>query len=274
MDRFIPLPPAWRAVRPSGFAVTFSGGELWLKPENVGCCRLPSGDDLEVDCDGHLLIGRIGDAECGALELPAAVAAGSRLIAVELRRALLFLSDAERVAVARAREILFWHSQRKHCGACGALLHNDAADCSRVCPSCGSAFFPVLAPAVIVAVRRGDRLLLAHNRKFRDGMYSLIAGFVEAGENLEQAVAREVQEEIGIDVDHIRYFGSQSWPFPNSLMLGFTADYAGGDIQPDGVEISDAGWFEVGAFPEIPSGGSISRTLIDAFVATVKREKS
>jgi NAD+ diphosphatase len=112
---------------------------------------------------------------------------------------------------------------------------------------------------------RDNKLLLAHNARFKNNMYGLVAGFVEAGENLENAVSREIMEEVGIEVKNIRYFSSQVWPFPNSLMVGFFADYAAGEIKVDGVEIADAGWFSPDEFPEIPRHGSIARKLIDAF---------
>ena len=118
---------------------------------------------------------------------------------------------------------------------------------------------------MIVAVHRNDEILLATNARFKPGMYSVLAGFVEAGETVEDAIAREVREEVNIEVTNIRYFGSQSWPFPNSLMLGFEADYAGGELKPDGVEILDARWCRADALPQTPAPGSIAHELIAAF---------
>jgi NAD+ diphosphatase len=126
-----------------------------------------------------------------------------------------------------------------------------------------------LAPAVIVLVRKGDQALLAAGRGFRGGMYSALAGFVEAGENLEEAVHREVEEEVGIRLRDVRYVGSQPWPFPHSLMVGFRAEWEGGDIRPDGTEILDAAWWSVDDLPPIPPAMSIARTLIDQWVADV-----
>ena len=144
-------------------------------------------------------------------------------------------------------------------------------DISRICPECGNAFYPVLAPAVIVAVQREDKLLLAHNARFKENLYGLVAGFVEAGENLETAVEREVREEVGISIGNISYYSSQVWPFPNSLMVGFFADYIDGEIAVDGREITDADWFSVDEFPTIPRHGSIARKLIDEFVNSVRQ---
>jgi NAD+ diphosphatase len=132
------------------------------------------------------------------------------------------------------------------------------------CPRCGLDAFPRVAPAVICLVERADgAALLARSPQFVAGMFSCLAGFVEPGETLEEAVAREVREEVGIEVTAIRYFGSQSWPFPHSLMVGFTAQWLSGDIEVDGIEITEAGWFEVDDLPDVPSSISIARRLID-----------
>jgi NAD+ diphosphatase len=137
---------------------------------------------------------------------------------------------------------------------------------SRRCPQCGQTGFPRLAPAVIVLIERGDgRALLARNARFPDGMYSCVAGFVEPGETLEQAVHREIREEVGIEVRDLQYFGSQPWPFPHSLMIGFFAQYASGDLTPDGDEIADARWFSPSDLPGLPGEISIARALIDAW---------
>jgi NAD+ diphosphatase len=149
---------------------------------------------------------------------------------------------------------------------CGTPTEARTNERALVCPACGQLNFPRIDPAVIVGILRDDRLLLAHNRRFRGNMHSLIAGFVEVGETLEQCVAREIREEVGIDVDQIRYFGSQSWPFPSTIMLGFVARHAGGELCPDGDEIVSGDWFARDALPEIPGQGSISRRIIDAFV--------
>lgn len=141
---------------------------------------------------------------------------------------------------------------------------------ARVCPKCGFASFPRLSPAAITADIKDGRILLAHAKHFKEKTYSIIAGFVELGETLEECVKREVMEEVGIEDDNIRYFGSQPWPFPNSLMLGFTAEYKSGEITVDGVEIGEAGWFTPANLPEIPSNLSIARKLIDWYEDTYK----
>ena len=132
------------------------------------------------------------------------------------------------------------------------------------CPSCGLLAYPRISPAVMVLVRRGNELLLARSPHFRPGVFSALAGFVEAGETLEQCAVREVREEVGVEITNLRYFQSQPWPFPDSLMLAFFADYAGGEIVPDPSEIEAAGWFSIDALPVLPDPVSIARRLIDA----------
>lgn len=181
----------------------------------------------------------------------------------DLRALVPSLNAEEFQLVSTARHLLWWQSTQQFCGRCGNGLVNAANERARHCAACGHTVYPVIAPAVIVAVKRGDSLLLAHGRNFKGNRHSVIAGFVEAGETLEQAVVREVREEVGIDVMQIRYAASQPWAFPNSLMLGFLAEYAGGEIQVDGHEIDAADWFCENNLPEIPPRGSISRHLID-----------
>jgi NAD+ diphosphatase len=147
-------------------------------------------------------------------------------------------------------------------------MNTDSTDeLARLCPSCGRLEYPRIAPAVITIITNNeDKVLLAHNSKFSPGMYSLIAGFAEAGENLETAVAREIREEVDIEIRDIRYKVSQPWPFPNSLMAGFSARYASGIIKPDGVEIEDAQWFSRDKLPILPRTGSVSRYLIEQWM--------
>jgi NAD+ diphosphatase len=172
----------------------------------------------------------------------------------------------------RAYHLLQWRGDSLYCGSCGARNEDDGSELARRCPACGRVEFPRISPAIITLIIREDgRALLAHNKKFNNNVYSLIAGFTEAGESLEATVIREVAEEVNIGVKDIRYVTSQSWPFPNSLMVGFTAVYAGGELKADGVEITDARWFSResvrGGTPDIPSPGSVSRFIIDRWVS-------
>jgi NAD+ diphosphatase len=144
---------------------------------------------------------------------------------------------------------------------------------AKECESCGRLEFPRLSPAIIVSVEKDDRLLLARSARFPGEFFSVLAGFVEPGESLEEAVRREVMEETGIRVKDISYFGSQPWPFPESLMIGFTARYESGEIEIDGEEIVEAGWYRASELPKIPGPVSIARKLIDAFVEKHSRKK-
>jgi NAD+ diphosphatase len=164
-------------------------------------------------------------------------------------------------------QIVNWRRDYQYCGRCGSLARPHPEERAMVCDRCQTMVFPRLSPAVIVLVRRGDRMLLARNHRFPAGRYSIIAGFVEPGETLEEAVVREVREEVGLRVRDLRYFASQSWPFPHSLMLGFIAEYAGGEISLDDGELADAGWYGPENLPDLPDGLSISRRLIDRFLS-------
>ncbi|MFC1867791.1 NAD(+) diphosphatase [Thermodesulfobacteriota bacterium] len=164
-----------------------------------------------------------------------------------------------------ANQLVLWGRNHRFCGRCGLGTEDKADERAKICPGCGQVNYPRLSPAVIVAVVRDDRLLLAHSQRFPGKFYSVLAGFVEPGETLEECIEREIQEEVGIKVKNIRYFGSQPWPFPDSLMIAFTAEYAGGEINIDPAEIADAGWFSADNLPPIPPKISIARQLIDWF---------
>jgi len=168
----------------------------------------------------------------------------------------------------RAFHIAQWRQESLFCGKCGGKNSDcTSGEVARSCTACGHIEFPRIAPAIITIIMNDqEQVLLAHNKKFVPGLYSLIAGFVEAGENLEEAVARETREEAGIEIKDIQYAVSQPWPFPNSLMVGFSARYAHGTIKPDGIEIEDAQWFSRDRLPALPSAGSVSRLLIERWL--------
>ena len=169
--------------------------------------------------------------------------------------------------ILRAYHIAEWRKTTKYCGCCGSINNDSKTETARLCPACGQLEFPRIAPAIItLIVNEKNEVLLAHNIKFIEGMYSLIAGFNEAGESLEATVKREIKEEISLDVKDITYIKSQPWPFPDSLMVGFFARHAGGDIKVDGREIEDAQWFSKQKLPLIPAHGSVSRFLIELWL--------
>jgi len=164
-----------------------------------------------------------------------------------------------------ARQVVDWGMNFRYCGRCGRETSVVETERARVCDHCGLFSYPRISPAMIVTVVRDGTILLARSVRFKGPFYSVLAGFVEPGESLEECVAREVREEVGIEIENIRYFQSQSWPFPDSLMVAFFADYKSGEIVIDPVEIVHAGWFAPDDLPEIPPPGSVSRKMIDEF---------
>ena len=189
-------------------------------------------------------------------------------------RALLGRFDELHVAVAsRAAQIVEWDRTHQFCGRCGTQTVARADERARTCPNCRLSVYPRICPAIMVLITNGREILLARKPSFVRNRFSALAGFVEAGESLEQTVAREAFEEVGVQVKNIRYFGSQSWPFPNSLMIAFVAEYAGGELRPDGVEIEEARWFAPDALPNVPDGISISRWLIDAVTRDLMQKR-
>jgi len=212
-------------------------------------------------------LGRLDDRPCYAVEVAEGTMPPSGMAFEGLRQVYGCLDEGLFWIAARAVQIIDWDRTHQFCGRCGVPLRTKADERAKECPQCGLLHFPRLAPAIIVLVEQGNQLLLARSRHFMPGMYSVLAGFVEPGESLEETVAREVKEEVGIEIRDIKYFGSQPWPFPHSLMIGFTATYAGGEISRDDKEIEDARWFTVEKLPRIPGKISIARKLIDGFIA-------
>jgi NAD+ diphosphatase len=210
--------------------------------------------------------GTVEGRRCQAVELADEVALPDAALAMGLRAVWFALGESTFRRAGRAVQVMEWDRSHQFCGRCGRATERVPGELARRCPRDGISFYPRLSPAVIVLVERGDQALLGRNARFPGVMYSTLAGFVEAGETLEEAVAREVREEAGIEVRDVRYFGSQPWPFPHSLMVGFTAQHASGEITPDPAEISDAGWFNADALPPVPPRLSIARQLIDAWV--------
>ncbi len=164
------------------------------------------------------------------------------------------------------RQIADWDRTFRYCGNCGTLTENHHEERAKICPDCGHTSYPLIAPAMICSVTRGDEILLARGIKFTQPVYSVLAGFVEPGETLEETVAREIMEETGISVKNIKYFGNQPWPFSSSLMIAFTAEYKSGELKIDEKEIIDAGWFTQDNLPMLPTPYSIARSLIMDFV--------
>jgi len=212
-------------------------------------------------------LGVLGEHHCFSAELAADAVAPQGWIWQGLRALFGVLDEAQFALAGRALQIVDWDRAHQYCGACGKATAARTSERSRECPDCGLVAYPRLAPAVMGLVRREREMLLARSARFPEGMYSALAGFVEPGETLEQCLEREVYEEVGIKVRNVRYFASQPWPFPHSLMIAFFADYHSGEIRVDGVEIEDAKWFDaknLENLPRLPARISIARRLIDA----------
>ena len=185
---------------------------------------------------------------------------------VNLRRLMPLLDETHYQLGARALQLHHWQRDHQFCGRCGSAtsLHGD--ELATHCAHCDLLFYPRLSPCVMVLIARGEHCLLARNARFPAGLFSVLAGFIEVGETVEAALRREVQEEVGLAVDHPSYFGSQAWPFPSQLMLGFRARYASGNIRADEIEIEEAAWFHYRHLPQIPNQETLSGQLIAAFV--------
>lgn len=186
-----------------------------------------------------------------------------------LREAYPRMDENEYRAAGKAMELMHWDSCSRFCGSCGAPMTR-STEISKFCPRCGREVFAQVSPAIIVLVRRGDEALLVHARNFSRPFFGLVAGFVETGESLEECVRREVMEETSLRVKNIRYAGSQPWPYPNSLMLGFTADYDSGELRFADGELSEGGFFGVDNLPLLPPPPSIARRLIDEWAAEMR----
>jgi len=254
--------------RESAWWFVFSGNKLLVERTDEGV-HLPLLNGLEalpLRALRKQYLGTMNGHSCLTAECEADVPLPARMEFHGLRK-LYGALDEERFWVAgRAFQIMDWNRTHQHCGKCGSPTKDKTDERAKVCPACGTVSFPRMSPAVIVAVVRDKSILLAHAARFTGAMYSVLAGFVEPGESLEDCVRREVKEEAGVELKNICYFGSQPWPFPNSLMVGFTAEYAGGEITMDEKEIVDARWFGADHLPMIPDKISIARKLIDWFV--------
>ena len=231
--------------------------------------RIPKGSEIEqaglTGVKEHYL-GVLDTVPCYSVELDPGVDLPGGYSFIGLRDLFGQVGEDLFIAAGHAFQIVYWDRMHQYCGRCGEPVDYASSERAKVCARCEAVYYPRVSPAIIVAVKNGNKLLLARNKQRKHGFYSVLAGFVEPGETLEECVSREVREETGIEVDNIKYFASQPWPFPNALMIGFTADYAGGEIKVDGREIADAGWFSPDNLPRVPGSISIARKLIDAFL--------
>src|SRR5437764_72634 len=206
-----------------------------------------------------LYLGCLDGRQCWAAELADGAAAPAGTAWAGLRALYSVLEDAHFALAGRALQLIDWDRTHQYCGRCGTPTMPKAEERVRVCPACRLSAYPRVAPAIMALVRRERELLLARGPHFPPGMYSALAGFVEPGESLEQCIAREVEEEVGVQISNSRYFASQSWPFPHSLMIAFICDWTSGELRPQASEIEAANWFDVLQLPKLPSKISIAR---------------
>jgi NAD+ diphosphatase len=214
----------------------------------------------------RIYLGRLDGRPCFAIPLAAEPDAPPGYAFLGLRDLFGQLEEPIHGVAGRAFQIVEWYVNHAFCGRCGSQTELAVGERARGCPNCGATYFPRINPAVIMLVEREGRMLLARNKLFRGPWYSCLAGFVEPGESLEEAVAREVLEEVGIEVEAITYAASQPWPFPSQLMIGFYARYRSGEIRVRDSEILDAGWFGPDELPQVPGRFSLARRLIDGFL--------
>jgi NAD+ diphosphatase len=213
-------------------------------------------------------LGTLRGSPCYSAEATSETEVPEAMSFKELRSLYGALEEDIFLLAGKAIQIVSWDQTNQYCGRCGAKTALLEGERAKKCPACGLIIFPRISPAAITAVTKGNKILLTHNAAFRGNIYSLIAGFVEPGETIEECVHREIFEEVGLKVKNLKYFGSQPWPFPNSLMIGFTAEYDSGEISVDGQEITEAGWYETSNLPELPGKISIARKIIDSFART------
>lgn len=264
---FTPLPPEQEPDTAPGFWAVLQGNSLVVPAESLQV--LLSGVPLPIVIAPEtepLKIGLWQGNPLRAMRIAVDASLPPGYEALPFQGPDTRLDNTLATIAGRAAQIMHWERRSHFCSHCGGALVRIAASWGKRCPLCGDEHFPHIHPCIIVLVRRGDKLLLIRNAAWNIGRFSLVAGFLDFGESLEECVQREVREEAGVEVTNIRYVGSQCWPFPSQQMIGFLADYAGGEVRPDGVEVVEAEWFPEDAQPLSPGGKrSISRWIIDTF---------
>ncbi len=268
--RFTPELTSPRAPGTPGPWFIFKGSNLLVKVRD-GLAEVPiiaTPSSLGLDAPVVLHVGDADGAPCRTVETASEAPDGWSF--AELRTLFSSLPEPLLRIAGRAVMLVEWERTNRFCGRCGAATRPKEGERARECPSCGLLAYPRISPAIIVAVTRGDRLLLVRHHRFAQ-RFTVIAGFVEPGETLEECVHREVREETSLEISEPRYFANQSWPFPHSLMVAFTVEHVSGEIQVEPSELIEGGWFAADALPLVPDKVTIARRLIDAFVDKHRR---
>jgi NAD+ diphosphatase len=271
-DLFVPLVIGPAALSEPAHWFLFQGSQILVRREQdrAWVPLLATPQELGLEPVRTQYLGTLAGRHCYSGECAPDVPAPHGYFWSGLRALFGSFDDAMFALAGRAVQIMDWDRSHQYCGRCGTPTLVKSGERARACPSCGQIHYPRIAPAVMALVRRGDQLLLARSPHFVPGMYSALAGFVEPGESLEHCLVREVKEEVGVKVGNLRYFSSQSWPFPHSLMIAFNCDWVEGEIIPDPGEIEAAGWFGLDNLPVLPNKISVARRLIDNTIATMR----
>lgn len=243
----------------------FNSGKMLINTDNnkYSIPYLSSIQELTVGTVRTQYLGMFEGHPCYSAEMPVDTTAPEGMEFLELRSLYGLVDEDLFLLAGKALQIVNWDQTHQFCGRCGSTTEGLTGEYGKKCPKCGFISYPRICPAVITAVLKEDKILLAHAGTYRGNIYSLIAGFIEPGETLEEGAQREIMEEVGLKVKNVKYFGSQPWPFPNSLMIGFTAEYESGEISVDGTEVLDAGWFTADNLPDLPFEMSIARQIIN-----------
>ena len=268
VNRFIPAVVQPKEIEVPSLWFAFRGRRLLVQIEGR-TAQVPYLTDfaqLELTATRKQYLGTLNGKHCYSIEVEVEASPPQGWSFQGLRRLFDLMSEEVFWVASAALQIVDWDRNHQFCSHCGTGTVYRAKERAKECPICGLLSYPRISPAIIVLVERDDSLLLARSVRRPKGLYSVLAGFVEPGETLETAVKREIREEVGISVTDIRYFGSQPWPFPDSLMIAFTCKYASGELQLEEEEIVDAGWYTAESLPPIPPRISIARSLIEWFI--------
>lgn len=268
--RYIPeSTPNKKNNKEDAYWFLFNSHEILVGVTSNNQVRIPFSKNLEevkISPESIHYLGTFNGHPCYSGELENGSVAPDGMVFKDLRSLYERVDEDIYLLAGRASQIVNWDRTHQFCGQCGTPTVTKDDEMAKICPVCGFISFTRLSPAVITAIIKDGKLLMALHTRTPGDMYGLIAGFVEPGETLTEAVQRETMEEVGLKVNNIKYFGSQPWPYPNSLMIGFTADYESGEIEVDGKEIIDAHWFSPDELPRVPSKMSIAGELIEWYL--------
>lgn len=265
--KFIPKFDQPDSIAENSNIICFSDNSILLK-KDLDNFSFPNLSEMNEQIQHSFCLGKLNQKTLWAIDISSinSEKLTNNLISITVREAFSILTADQIKLIGTAFQLLNWHKTTNYCANCGKSLVLSTTERAKICESCDTIYYPRINPSIIVSIKKEDQILLARSPRFPEHMYSVIAGFTEVGENLEECVSREIKEEVGVKVKNIQYFKSQNWPFPNSLMVAFTADYDSGDIEVDNDEIVDAKWFSRQDLPSIPSNFSVAGQLINAFL--------